>query len=87
MNQKQFNSGERHERFTESLVHGSDTPCFNNFISKQALKIRFQALTAARMKMTLFRYIAACSLVEVYRCFRGAYCLHHRLDYEGSKYL
>jgi len=25
-------------------------------------------------------FIALCSLIEVDRCFRGAYCLHHQGD-------
>jgi hypothetical protein len=28
-------------------------------------------------KMAVFWFVAPCSLVEVYRRFRGAYCLHH----------
>jgi hypothetical protein len=31
------------------------------------------------MKMTDFWDTAPCSLVEIHRCFRGAYCLHHRV--------
>jgi hypothetical protein len=34
--------------------------------------VRFQVLTAASMKMAVFWVIAPCSLVEVYRRFRGA---------------
>jgi hypothetical protein len=30
------------------------------------------------MKMTVFWDVSPCSLVEVYRRFRGAYCLHHQ---------
>jgi hypothetical protein len=30
------------------------------------------------MKMTVFWDIAQCSLVEVYRHFKGACCLHHQ---------
>jgi hypothetical protein len=33
---------------------------------------RFQVLTAANMKMTVFSDVAQCSLVEFYRRFRGA---------------
>jgi hypothetical protein len=29
------------------------------------------------MKMTVIWDVALCSLAEVYRRFRGAYCLHH----------
>jgi hypothetical protein len=35
----------------------------------------FQVLTAASVKMTVFWDVAPCSLGEVYRRFRGAYCL------------
>jgi hypothetical protein len=37
--------------------------------------VRFQVLTAASMKMTVFWVVAPCSLVEVYRRLRGACCL------------
>jgi hypothetical protein len=40
--------------------------------------MRFQVLTVASMKMTVFWDVAPCSLVEVYQCFRGACCLTHR---------
>jgi hypothetical protein len=38
--------------------------------------VRFQVLTAASMKFRVFWDVAPCSHVEVYRHFRGAYCLH-----------
>jgi hypothetical protein len=41
---------------------------------------RFQVLTATSMKMTSFWDTAPCSLVDVDRRFRGAYCLHHQGD-------
>jgi hypothetical protein len=34
------------------------------------------------MKTTVFRDVVSCSLVEVDRRFRGAYCFHH----QGSGY-
>jgi hypothetical protein len=34
--------------------------------------VRFQVLTAASMKMAVFWVVGPWSLVEVYRCFRGA---------------
>jgi hypothetical protein len=40
--------------------------------------VRFQVLTAASMKTAVFWVVAPCSLVEVYRRFRGACCLHHQ---------
>jgi hypothetical protein len=47
--------------------------------------VRFQVLTAASMKMTVFWHVA-CSLVEVYRRFRGAFCLHYQGD-ESSLFI
>jgi hypothetical protein len=35
-------------------------------------RVRFQVLTAAGMKVTLFLDVAPCSLVEIDRCFRGS---------------
>jgi hypothetical protein len=35
----------------------------------------------------VFGDVAPCSLVEVYRRFRGACYLHHHGDYGGSKHL
>jgi hypothetical protein len=43
------------------------------------IKVRFHVLTAASMKLTAFWNIAACTLVEVWRHFAGAYCLHHHV--------
>jgi hypothetical protein len=40
--------------------------------------VRFHVLTVASVKMTAFWDIAPCSLVDVDRRFRGAYCLHHQ---------
>jgi hypothetical protein len=37
--------------------------------------VRFQVLTAASVKMTVFWDVTLCSLVEVYRRFRAACCL------------
>jgi hypothetical protein len=31
-------------------------------------------------KVTVFRDVAPCSLLEIDRSFRGAYCLHHQGD-------
>jgi hypothetical protein len=42
--------------------------------------VRFQVLTAANMKMTVFWHVAPCSLVGIHRRFRGAYCIHHHGD-------
>jgi hypothetical protein len=46
--------------------------------------VRFKVLTVANMKMVVFWVVAPCSLVEVYRCFRSACCLHHQGDKYGA---
>jgi hypothetical protein len=46
--------------------------------------VRFQVITAARMKMTVFWDVTPCSLVEACRCVTGAYCLHHQGDDDGD---
>jgi hypothetical protein len=40
--------------------------------------VGFEVLTAASMKMSIFWVVALCSLVEVYRRFRGISCLHNK---------
>jgi hypothetical protein len=40
--------------------------------------VRFQFLTAASMKLAVIWVEAPCSLIEVYRRFRGTCCLHHQ---------
>jgi hypothetical protein len=49
------------------------------FHCKQSLgfSLIFRVFTAASMKIAVFLVVAPCSLVEVYRRFRGACCLHH----------
>jgi hypothetical protein len=42
------------------------------------MTVRFQVLTAASTKMAVFWVVAPCSLVEVYRRFSGAWCLHYQ---------
>jgi hypothetical protein len=39
--------------------------------------VKFRVFTAASMKMAVFCVVAPCCLVEVYRRFTGACCLHH----------
>jgi hypothetical protein len=52
-------------------------------IARDDTHVRFQVLTAASMKMAVFWVVAPCSLVEVYRRFRGACRLHHQGDKRG----
>jgi hypothetical protein len=48
--------------------------------------VGFEVLTAASMKMAVFWVVVPCSLVELYRRFRGTFCLTRRSD-DGSNYL
>jgi hypothetical protein len=60
-----------------------------NFGFKELMFIYFSYNYALAKKTSLWD-IALCSLVQVYRRFRDAYCLHHqgdRLDDEGSTHL
>jgi hypothetical protein len=49
--------------------------------------VRYQVLTSASMKFTVFWDMPPCSHVEVGRRFRGEYCLHHSPDDGGSTHL
>jgi hypothetical protein len=49
-------------------------------------KVKFQVLTADSIKMTVFCDFTPCGLVEIYRYFRGANCLHHP-GYEFKPFL
>jgi hypothetical protein len=42
--------------------------------------LRFQLLTATRMKMAVFWNVASSSRLEIDRRFRGAYCLNNQGD-------
>jgi hypothetical protein len=46
--------------------------------------VRFQVLTAASIKMTVFCGVALYSLAEADRRFRGVSCLHHQGDYTAQ---
>jgi hypothetical protein len=42
--------------------------------------MRYQDLTMAIMKMAVYWVLVSCSVVYVYRRFRGAYCFHNKAD-------
>jgi hypothetical protein len=48
--------------------------------------VRFEVLTAASIKMTVFWVVAPYSVVEVYRRFRGACCLHNYRPVDDGDY-
>jgi hypothetical protein len=49
--------------------------------------VRFQVLTAARIKFRVFSDIATCCFIRVNRRFIGAYFLQHQGDDRGSTHL
>jgi hypothetical protein len=49
------------------------------------IRLIYQILTAASMKMTVFCDIAPCSVIEVDQRIRTTYCLRHHPDYRGKK--
>jgi hypothetical protein len=46
--------------------------------------MRFHIFTATNNKTTAFLDITPCSVIEIYRRFRGAYCFHRLSDDEDS---
>jgi hypothetical protein len=48
-------------------------------------KVTLEVLTAASMKIAVFWVVAPCSLVEVYRRFTGACCIHHQGDHKTTR--
>jgi hypothetical protein len=50
--------------------------------------VRFQVLMTASMKMAVFWAVASCSLVEVYKRYSDAFCLHfHTMKYTNNNNL
>jgi hypothetical protein len=46
------------------------------FQKRSKTDVGFEVLTAMSTKMAVFWVVAPCSLVEIYRRFRGPCCLH-----------
>jgi hypothetical protein len=64
----------------------TETEFGSGLVSRIVKKARVQVLMAASMKMAVFRLGAPCSLVEVYRRFRGVRSpSSRRSDDGGSK--
>jgi hypothetical protein len=65
----------------------TDITQFVKIITKNSICVRCQVLMATNMKIIVFCDVAPCSLVEIDRRFRGAYCLHQGPNYGGRKHL
>jgi hypothetical protein len=73
-----FTSASEREREGWSVLQTPVTTTENFMIvSISYKKVKFEVITAANMKMAVFWVVDPCSLVEVYRRFRGACCLNH----------
>jgi hypothetical protein len=55
-----------------------ETICFLREAFENITKMRFEILTVTSMKMAVFWDVAPCSLIDIDRRFRGAYCHHHQ---------
>jgi hypothetical protein len=44
-------------------------------VLQEDCSVGFEVLTVVSIKMAVFWVVAPCSLVEVFRCFRGACCI------------
>jgi hypothetical protein len=74
-------SGSKHGWYLLGLPQTSSLCSHNSKEHQVLLKNNEEELlyeTAANMKMAVFWDVAPCSLVEVYRSFRGACCFHHQ---------
>jgi hypothetical protein len=78
--------------YSESDIYAINISMYLDMCNLKSRRLRhekdvvFQVLTATSMKMAVFWDVVPCSLVDVYRCFRGTYCLHQCPDDGGSKY-
>jgi hypothetical protein len=68
------------------FIHNLDRWCSGELTDVK--HVRFQALTAASIKMTVFLVVAPCSIVEIDRRHGRSYCFNHQAnDNGGIKYL
>jgi hypothetical protein len=78
-----------HTRVQTSIITLKDLP--NGLLhTHKTSYVRFQVLTAASMKMSVFWDVPPCSLQGIDRSLRGSYCFHHqndRTDNGGSNHL
>jgi hypothetical protein len=56
-------------------------------IDNTVMTLFCSVIYVSQPKMAIFWIVAPCSLVEVYRRFRGACCLHYQGDDGGRKHL
>jgi len=49
--------------------------------------LRSEILTVVSLKIIAFRDVMSRGPLDVYRCYRGTYCLHHQGIDLGSRFL
>jgi len=49
--------------------------------------LRSEMLTVVTLKIIAFRDVTSCGSLDVYRCYRGTYCLHRQGSDLGSMFL
>jgi hypothetical protein len=59
----------------------------HNWLNCHTATAKYQVLKAVSMKMAVIWVVVSCSLVKVYRRFRGVYCLHHYGEDKRSRHL
>jgi hypothetical protein len=78
-NTGQVTAGSHNPKETNLDVRSRDNfRSYKEFIL-QLMIVRFEVITAADMKMSVFWIAVPCSLIQIYRHFKGAcYLLHHQ---------
>jgi hypothetical protein len=75
---------EEHEISVPEFISKSDCVFFV-ILRTYITKVRFQIISATRVKVAAFWDVTPCSLVGNGRCFREAYNLHHQCDLSPLK--
>jgi hypothetical protein len=79
--------GWRNEKYVQNSGKKYSANSYLRWMKTKSLKKHItQRITSADMKMAVFCDVALCTVVEIDRRFRGAYCLLHQSRRENLKY-
>jgi hypothetical protein len=67
------------------IGYGSESRSIVYLMMMMNFHVKFEVITSMTMKNTVFWDMMPHSLVEVYQCFGGAYCLHLQCSGKQSK--
>jgi hypothetical protein len=59
-----------------TILTAIPSPQYTTKVGKYKVHLRYEVFTVVTLKSILFLDVMKCSLAEVYRSFRGTYCLH-----------